>query len=240
MTTGMYFIIPTLLVIFLSLLIVRAAAVALALTGLDRRRAWFQALSAFTGTGFTTREAEAVVNHQSRRRIISALMLLGNAGIVTVIIAATSTIFKSEGLHLPVSIVLLFLGVYLIYKIGTYKKFNNKWDKFIRSHLVRYLSIEGNIIEEQFDVSFDFGVVKVSVVPGSPLLDKTISESALTGADLLVLGIERGKSWISHPKPNEVIRCQDMLVVYGPMDFLKEKFRSPGRPSNAVTGIEQQ
>jgi Trk-type K+ transport system membrane component len=95
MTAGTYFIIPTLLVIFLSLLIVRAASVALVLTGLDQRRAWFQALSAFTGTGFTTREAESVVNHMARRRIISALMLLGNAGIVTVIIGATSVIIRS-------------------------------------------------------------------------------------------------------------------------------------------------
>lgn len=58
---GLYFLVPTLLVIFVSFLIVRAAAIALMMTGMDRKRAVFQALSAFSGTGFTTKEAESIV-----------------------------------------------------------------------------------------------------------------------------------------------------------------------------------
>lgn len=54
--TGIYFVLPTLLVVLTSFLIVRAAAIALMMTGMDEKRARFQALSAFTGTGFTTRE----------------------------------------------------------------------------------------------------------------------------------------------------------------------------------------
>ena len=67
-------------VIVASVVIVRTGAVALQMTGLDRATASFQALSAFTNCGFTTREAESVVNHPQRRRIVRALMLLGNAG----------------------------------------------------------------------------------------------------------------------------------------------------------------
>jgi Trk-type K+ transport system membrane component len=89
---GLYFFLPTLLVVFLSFLIVRAAAIALMMTGMDEKRARFQALSAFSGTGFTTKEAEFVVNNPLRRRIISWLMILGNAGIVTVIVTATSSL----------------------------------------------------------------------------------------------------------------------------------------------------
>lgn len=40
------------------------------MTGLDINIARFQALSAFTGTSFTTKEAEDVVDHPQRRRII--------------------------------------------------------------------------------------------------------------------------------------------------------------------------
>lgn len=74
-----------LVVLILSLLITRIATVALTLTGLSRESARFQARSAFTGVGFATHEAENVVNHPVRRRILMLLMLLGNAGIVTVI-----------------------------------------------------------------------------------------------------------------------------------------------------------
>jgi len=54
--TGIYFVLATLLVVPTSFLIVWAAAIALMMTGIDEERARFQALSAFTGTGFTTRE----------------------------------------------------------------------------------------------------------------------------------------------------------------------------------------
>ena len=68
----------------LSLLVTRVAAMALMLTGLSREMARFQARSAFSGCGFTTEEAESVVNHPVRRRIVMMLMLIGNLGIATV------------------------------------------------------------------------------------------------------------------------------------------------------------
>ena len=120
---GLYFLLPALLVIFFSFLIVRAAAIALMMTGMDRKRAVFQALSAFSGTGFTTKEAESVVNNPLRRRIVSWLMILGNAGIVTVIITATSSFVTSEGYQLSINVLVLLVGIYLIYKIATHKGF---------------------------------------------------------------------------------------------------------------------
>jgi len=42
---------------------------ALGATGMQRIKARFQALSSITGTGFTTRESESIVNHPKRRQI---------------------------------------------------------------------------------------------------------------------------------------------------------------------------
>lgn len=72
-------------VVTLGLLITRVAAVALTLTGMSLEHARFQARSAFTGTGFTTSEAEGVVGHPARRRIVMTLMLVSGAGAVTVL-----------------------------------------------------------------------------------------------------------------------------------------------------------
>lgn len=79
-------------VIIVSLLITRVATIALTLTGLSREVARFQARSALTGSGFTTTESENMMIHPIRRRILMHLMLVGNAGIVTVI-ASTVVIF---------------------------------------------------------------------------------------------------------------------------------------------------
>ncbi|KKL58829.1 hypothetical protein LCGC14_2221450, partial [marine sediment metagenome] len=77
-------IILVIVVVFIIVMIGKVVTVALKLTGLDERTASFQTLSALTCTGFTTREAESVVTHPMRRRIIFFLMIIGNAGMVAV------------------------------------------------------------------------------------------------------------------------------------------------------------
>jgi hypothetical protein len=50
-----------LIIVTASYLVIRIGALALELTGFESERASFQALSAFTNSGFTTRESEEVV-----------------------------------------------------------------------------------------------------------------------------------------------------------------------------------
>ena len=80
-----------------SVFVTRIASVALRFTGLSDDSARFQALSAFTGTGFTTSEAETVVNYPVRRRIVSRLMFIGNLGLVTVFATMVVGLVSTEG-----------------------------------------------------------------------------------------------------------------------------------------------
>jgi hypothetical protein len=80
-----------------SVAVIRVASVALRLTGLTENTARFQALSAFTGTGFTTTEAEALVNYPVRRRIVALLMIVGNMGLVTVLATLVVGLVHTEG-----------------------------------------------------------------------------------------------------------------------------------------------
>jgi hypothetical protein len=74
-----------LVILALSLVVTRVASIALMQTGLSRDLARFQARSAFSGAGFTTNEAERVVSHPARRKVIGLLILLGNAGLVSAV-----------------------------------------------------------------------------------------------------------------------------------------------------------
>lgn len=80
-----------------SVFIIRVASVALRITGLADDSARFQALSAFTGTGFTTHEAEAVVNYPIRRRIVGILMIIGNMGLVSVLATLVASLVHTDG-----------------------------------------------------------------------------------------------------------------------------------------------
>jgi len=84
---GILGVIAFLAVLALSILITDLATSALILTGLSHESARFQARSAFTGTGFTTKESEKIVNHPVRRRIVAWLMVARSAGLVTIIIS---------------------------------------------------------------------------------------------------------------------------------------------------------
>jgi hypothetical protein len=221
----MYFLIPTLFAIFVSFLVVRAAAIALMMTGLDRKRAVFQALSAFTGTGFTTKEAESVIHHPMRRKIISLLMVLGNVGIVAVIITATSSFVTSQGYRLPLNLLLLVAGILVIYRVATHKGFIRRWESFIEDKLVKSQAFEEGPVEDLLHLLEGYGLVRVMVKEGSPLANATISGCAISGEGVVILGIEREKEWISVPERGEQIREGDRVVVYGPLEELKGHFR---------------
>jgi len=222
--TGIYFLVPTLFVIFISFLVVRAAAIALMMTGLDYKRAVFQALSAFTGTGFTTREAETVINHPLRRKIISWLMILGNAGIVTVIISATSSLVTSKGYNLPISVFLLLIGIVVIYKIGTSKGFITRWERFIGKKFVKLPAFEEGAVEDLLHLLEGYGLVRSTVKKDSPMDGISLSECKICKEGILVLGIERGRNWVPIPQSNETVKEGDRLVVYGHLDTLKTLF----------------
>ncbi len=86
-----------LILLSFSVFVMRIAAVALRLTGMTESSARFQSLSAFSGTGFTTSEAEMIVNYPLRRRIISGLMVIGNLGLVSVFATLVSSLVRAGG-----------------------------------------------------------------------------------------------------------------------------------------------
>lgn len=223
--SDIYFILPALLAIFVSYLVVRASAIALMMTGLDRKRAVFQAISAFTGTGFTTREAETVINNPMRRKIISWLMIFGNAGIVTVIITATSSLVSSRGYHVPLNVIIFIVGIFVIYKIGTHQGFIQKWEKFIEGKLVKSPAFEEGAVEDLLHLMEGYGLVRVRIKEDSPLVDASLSECKVGRGELVVLGIEREKEWVTVPKLKEKIKEGDRLVVYGPLQALRSLFK---------------
>lgn len=222
---SIYLVLPTLLVIFFSFLIVRAAAIGLMMTGLDQNRARFQALSAFSGTGFTTREAEFVVNHPRRRKIVSWLMILGNAGIITVIVTGTSSLVTSKGFQLPINVVILIVGIFVIYKLATHKGFIRRWESFIEDKLIKSPVLEEAATEDLLHLIEGFGLVRAIIKEDSPLIGNSLSQSELSEKGILVLGIERGKAWIPVPKADETIKDGDKLVIYGPLDVLRARFK---------------
>ncbi|HKJ84386.1 MAG TPA: TrkA C-terminal domain-containing protein [Mariprofundaceae bacterium] len=226
--SGLYLLFPTLLAIFFSLLFVRAGAIGLMLTGMRYERAKFQALSAFSGTGFTTREAEHVVNHPTRRKIISTLMIGGNAGIVTVIVTATTSFAVTPGYDIIFNVLALVLGLALIYAIARHAGFMGRWESIVEHWLERHsTTFEYAPVEELLHLAEGFGLVKLEIAEESSLVGQSIIEIGGTHPDTLVLGIERDRNWIpARHLLHDPIEADDRLIIYGRLSKLREEFDS--------------
>jgi len=195
------------------------------MTGMDQNRARFQALSAFSGTGFTTREAESIVNHAVRRRIATWLMILGNAGIVMVIVTATTSVVTTEGYQLTITVAVLIVGTYLVIQLGRHRGLTRRWERFIVRRIARSRLFAGRTIENLANVSGDYEVVRIFVTKGSPLVGASIAQANLQEHGSYLLGIERGHDWISLPRSDEKVLQGDNLVVYGVTSVLERLFK---------------
>jgi len=212
-----------LLIVFIcvSYLIVRIGAIALEMTGMQRGRARFQALSAFSGTGFTTREAELVVNHPRRRKIITYLMILGNAGIVSVIATFVLSLRQAGTFRPSLNLVIIAASLYVLYRIASHQRFAKSLTGKIRETLREKLRFEKVQIEELLVQSEGYGVAVVLVGRKSKILGQTLADSGFRDVDVMVLSIERDEEVIPVPKAQNKIRLGDRLICYGKLENLR-------------------
>lgn len=222
---AIYLLVPTLVTIVISMLIVRAGAIALMMTGMNFDKAKFQALSAFSGTGFTTREAERVVHNPQRRKIVSWLMVLGNAGIVTVIVTATSSFAQARGFEIGLNLLILLAGAILIFYIARSLPLASRWEAFIEAKLKQTKLFEEDAsIEEMLHITEGYGVARILLMEKSTLIGKTITEINKDLENSFILGIEHKGTWRPKPKSSGELELNDVLVIYGKLDELSHYF----------------
>lgn len=150
-----------------------------------------------------------------RRKIVGWLMILGNAGIVTVIITATSSFVSSKGLQIPLNFVLLSVGIILIYVLGTRTGLLNRWEELVTRRLPASEAFEEVEVESLAHFSEGYGLNKILIQDGSAFEGKTLQEAGLDDTNFIVLGVERDATWISAPVNRFALQHGDRLVVYG-------------------------
>ncbi len=215
-------IILVIVVVFVIVMIGKVVTVALKLTGLDERTASFQTLSALTCTGFTTREAESVVTHPMRRRIIFFLMIIGNAGMVAVVAGTVFSFFTITSFWSIFRFLILIVALYLIFKMATHTRLARFLSKKIEEKIREKFKLHERTIGQVLDLGKDFGIAEVTLHEGSRCVGKTLASSDLSKKKILILAIERDKERILVPKGNHKLRAGDNLICYGIFTEMRE------------------
>lgn len=217
-------IISLLLIISLSVLATRIGALALIHTGLSKEAAKFQARSAFMGVGFTTNESEMVVNNPVRRKILTVLMFLGNAGIITTI---SSVIFSFISLEqsgfFSLEVLVLVLGLLLLLFLSQSKWIDRKLSDVINAALSKYSDLDVKDYYSLLHLSGDYRVSEIRVEEKDWLTNKSLEQLDLAAEGIIVLGIKRenGK-YIGAPVGDTQVKKNDILILYGRIRLLEK------------------
>ena len=100
-----------------------------------------------------------------------------------------------------------------------------RWESFIEDKLVKSHAFDEGATEDLLHLLEGYGLVRAIITEDSPFIGSSLSEIKLTARELLVLGIERGKNWVPIPKAKERIKEGDRVVVYGPLEVLRDLFK---------------
>ncbi|MGP1358289.1 MAG: TrkA C-terminal domain-containing protein [Roseicyclus sp.] len=224
-----------LIVIALSFLVVRIGTIALVMTGLSEEVARFQSLSAFSGAGFTTSEAESVTDEVARRRIAAMLIRAGSVGAVSAIATTILTFLGSEADTL-LQVVLLVAGAALILLLARSERLNRWATPVIRRALRNLAASELRDYAALLHLREDWHVSLVDVEDGGWLAQRTLAELDLQAEGVTILGIERhGGDFRGAPSGGTRLVTGDRLIVYGKAGRLQELRRRRERDDRAHT-----
>lgn len=229
------------IVIVISMIVVRIGAIAFQLTGLDWSFAKFQSLSCFTGTGFTTKESELITGNPQRRRIASALIVLGHAGFVSMVATFANSLRNDAfvfgfGFKIPflvkifpprflpwANLSLAAIAAYLIYILFTHTKAVRRLTGIVRNNMVKREIVKPVTFQELSLLSDGYGISQVDISDKSPLLGKSLIESGLRGKDITILAIERKERVIPNPPAEMKILIKDKLVCFGKFEAIRQE-----------------
>src|SRR3954447_16893687 len=221
-------LVSVLAVVLLSLIITRVATIVLAMTGMSRESARFQARSALSGVGFTTSEAESVVNHPVRRRVVMVLMLLGSAGIVTVVATLVLSFANTDAAQKGTRLGIVAIGLLVLWVLARSAWIDRRLSRLIALVLTRVTSLDARDYAALLHVAGDHTVSELAVEPEDWLAGRTLRELDLRDEGVVVLGVTRPDGgYVGAPRFDTVIAAGDTLLVYGHGSRIAELDRRP-------------
>lgn len=212
----MYAIVLLIVVALVSLLITRVATVALVATGMATESARFQARSALSGVGFTTGEAENVVDHPARRRIIMTLMLVGNVGLVTAIAALLGGFLAAERGTAVLRGASLVIGLGGVYLLARSSWVDARLKRAVTRVLDRTTELDVRDYAGLLQIQGGYAVRDIAVESGDWLEGRRLADLGLPDEGIIIIGVRRADGgYLGAPTADTVLEAGDVAVAYG-------------------------
>jgi hypothetical protein len=224
----------SLLVIVLgSMIVVKVATVALTMTGLDPEIAHLQALSAFSGTGFTTHESESVIHHPLRRRIIKLLIMAGNAGLTSAMAALVVTVIGVRAdPDAWLKLLLVAGGLTGLFLVSRSRWLGRILSRVIERLLDRLTPLELKDYATLLEIGAGYSVSEIVIRQDSPIVGKALRELNLTARGIVVIGVRRADGkYEGVPSGATTLFAGDVALCYGVGQRIREFWERSVAPS---------
>lgn len=201
-----------LLFIIILILIIEIITVVFSLTGLPTDKARFQVISLLTGSGFTTKESELIMQHSATRKLAQVIMVIGYVGFVTGISFLINIMRSSLSVPGIIGIIIFFACAIFVLK--------NRYVVENFDTLIKKIILGGTKKVPKSDIyelinNKGYGLYKIFVNVDSAIAGKSLKENNMKESGIQVLNIDRGNELINSPDGDEVIKNGDTLLVYG-------------------------
>ncbi|WP_194852237.1 TrkA C-terminal domain-containing protein [Nonlabens antarcticus] len=205
------------LIVTLSALITRVATIALVHTGLSRDSAKFQSRSAYTGAGLSTMETEKIMSHPVRRKIIFHLMLIGNAGIVTVMSSLILTFVLPDSVTSKLyGLMIIVVGLSALWWAVKSDWVDRGLSRLINRMLKKYTDLDVNDYAAVLHLKDNFKIIESTVDDDGWMCHRTLQELNLREEGITILGVDRvGSGYFGSPSGNFKLLPADIITMYG-------------------------
>lgn len=214
-------VLALIILIVLAYFVVVAGGIAFETTGMDREMARFQALSAFTGVGFTTTAAEQVVEHKARRRIASILIVMGWAGAASVLATLIRSLYVDSAIKGLGNVALGLAFATLV--IMAVRSFSDEIVSAVRRVVMKRV---GGILVPQEDllrVDGGLGLSRIEIPENSRVLGVALKDLDLRRDQLSLVLVERHHHALV-PDAHTILEAKDHVVLFGRLEAVQHVF----------------
>ncbi|NNF64150.1 MAG: TrkA C-terminal domain-containing protein [Acidimicrobiia bacterium] len=216
-------VLSLLLVATLFITAARVATIALIGTGMANDVAAFQVRSALMGVGYTTSEAEHVINHPVRRRVILWLMIFGNAGVITGITSLLLGFVDAEADQTVRRGLVLALGLVVLLILTRLHFLERILGRMTRWALSTWTSLETRDLASLLRFSEEYGIIELHARAGDWLVGRPLARLHLPDEGVVILGLQQQNGrFQGAPTGQSVIGAEDTVIAYGRLDHLQE------------------
>ncbi len=164
-----------------------------------------------------------MVGHPVRRRVVMLLMLVGSAGLVTVIATLMLSFTDTGGEEKAARLAILVAGLTVLWFVARSPVVDRFLSWAIARLLRRWTDLDTSDYGHMLHLAEAYAVGEVQVRDGDWVADRTLEELRLREEGVVILGITLlDGTWVGAPTFETRIHVGERLVLYGPGPRLRE------------------